>query len=790
MNSNSQQTHSWGSNSGSEALIKYLESLLDHGFVAPKLPHLSPERITKHESLWMMTSDTRIHESVPYTLRFSSEEETVLAASAEQFIVFGANGHGANSYAIGLVGRVGNLFIAQQEGYGGAYMDNEKQRHLVNAQTRCWNRLVDDLSIEGSKNSQEYFVLYSPFRSLSMVLVKSSEQTSDESTPIKGWRVLHSPADAASFRNEIAHGIEFKDSNHRIAAGYLLELMLITGRGQQVQSKSWDSVEIESSSEIEFQIHGLDAVDRSEIQTTRIHIECMECCQYFNVGNFILLSSKDRQYVLVDNERSITFDSHISRVGQLISGKLSTSALERTKMFLQHFVEESKLNNCSELRIYAEKMNYEPIFDSPETDNLFLIEHHTEMMLRELNYSGGFYLGPPEPFDQICIPVDPIYVELKLEDLGRPITLIANFKKRNWPLQTGEIPISFDRHHSLMVFPSDGLFAEYDMNEYEKLMSGEQLTLEVQAHLAIPMIHLLSEAAVEGGLSIDQIWRVSPENNQKFTKVDLGYLDHECIFAPTLGNLNRTIPNDPEMSVEIRFFSDGGEQGFISEIGFIAVEGRYRLIHGRWKHVTPFEDSLIEGSSSYMVNQSDLDTLTELLNREAITPFELEEFVVDNEDGFCFLDFSKLNAENSQTKKNLIDHLLGRSTEVNRVSIALYEFEVDRDRDQIPYYDDMHRFYLFSDNRDQVILYTPDSDVKIIEEIVSSMEFEGAPRNNAVAWCEWFAGFAEHFTCRQILVKEVDRSPDALHAFIFRTLKDPLYRYLTHYSEVFPPQSI
>ena len=771
-------SNNWGNDSGSGAFAKYAKSLEEARFIVPKLPNVSPEHLTVHKSHWMFTSDTRLDEIAPYMLEpFGG---IAFGEIANDFIIHGHNGHGVNSYAFGLVGRIGNLIIAQQELYGGAYMDNEIQRYLVNEQTKLWNNLVSTYEPVTQWNSRKYFVLFSSFRNLAMILVEDPTVESLTESPFVGWKIIQNFRESEMNFNDSQGLSDSKDPIHEAATQYLSDLVQINERGRELQSEHHtDGIYTrESNSKI---------YTGEDIERVSIQIDAPDLVETFGIKNFILVSSKYRQYVIVERLRDSDFDALVERVSANISSAETETARGRVEYFMHCLISERMRQYGSRQDFILRPALFDPIYEEPDYSEPFALEHEVEMMLRQLNYSEGF---TDEFFEFECLPLDPIHVDMAIESNGSQFILFANFKKMYAPMETGPIPISFDRHQSLMVFPSDGLFAEFDMETFDHLMQGGRARRRVQTHLALPMIHFLCQASIGQPLNEPEMWHLGPQENPRFSIVDLGALDHECVFAPPISSLPESTDLDFQSEIEVRYFSISNELGFIYEIGHFGTRGRYRIVNGRWKLVTPFEDSLQDGSFSYMVRPEHLKALLDWIEVQPVSLEDLEQYEVKGSDDFDYLDLSRLRVAKSEEPINVLEALIGRSPDPQGVMIALYEFEVDLDRKGVPYYDNMDRFYVFSDDRDQVILYSPNSDVKIIEEIVSAMEFEGAPRNNAIEWCEWLAAFAENFTCQRILVKEVQKSPDALSAFIFRALKDPSLGYLSEYSEVYPPVRI
>ena len=92
--------------------------------------------------------------------------------------MFGQRGHGANSYGIGLIAKIGNVLIAQQHGWGGVYMDPVKATESVSKGIQAWNsslrelKQLYDLQQPGS-DDVKYALLFSDYREIAEIRLKN-----------------------------------------------------------------------------------------------------------------------------------------------------------------------------------------------------------------------------------------------------------------------------------------------------------------------------------------------------------------------------------------------------------------------------------------------------------------------------------------------------------------------------------------------------------------------------------------------------------------------------------------
>ncbi|CAB4324741.1 MAG: hypothetical protein F2520_12370 [Actinobacteria bacterium] len=120
---------------------------------------------------WAWGTDRRIEPWSAYFEIFEllDRNPELLSPSGPDFWLFAHRGHGINSYGFGLIARVGQLLIAQQFAYGGAYQaifEQEGQRptgaECLNAGTHAWGATLEHL--KNQPGPLRIAVFYSNYR--------------------------------------------------------------------------------------------------------------------------------------------------------------------------------------------------------------------------------------------------------------------------------------------------------------------------------------------------------------------------------------------------------------------------------------------------------------------------------------------------------------------------------------------------------------------------------------------------------------------------------------------------
>lgn len=178
-----------------EALADMTRTLARASLERPMVPQELIPRLRKNRDGWAWSTDSAINSWAVYSMfgeAAISPLERCLASEQSNFWMFGHRGYGANSYGIGLVARVGPLFVAHQHGWGGAYM-SEKAGRSVDAATQSWNETLRTIDFS-EPEPLRVAVLYSSYRQYAMVWVNdgvSDRGRIHENIPA-GWSTLWS----------------------------------------------------------------------------------------------------------------------------------------------------------------------------------------------------------------------------------------------------------------------------------------------------------------------------------------------------------------------------------------------------------------------------------------------------------------------------------------------------------------------------------------------------------------------------------------------------------------------
>jgi len=126
----------------------------------------------------------------------------------DDYFMCAQRGHGLNSYGLGIVAQFGGLFISQQTGYGGVYMQSPEKdvtRHM-----KAYNRLIAPL--EKFNSSVSTGVLFSDYRSYAAIFTTERraflKTTSDKDLESRRWHLPSGWGIAADL--EISDYIGFK----------------------------------------------------------------------------------------------------------------------------------------------------------------------------------------------------------------------------------------------------------------------------------------------------------------------------------------------------------------------------------------------------------------------------------------------------------------------------------------------------------------------------------------------------------------------------------------------------
>ena len=174
----------------------------------PLLPPWAPGILRCTESPgWAWGTDPTLD---PFEVYFFGNWEPFIRSGRQDFWMFGQRGHGANSYGIGLIAKIGNVLIAQQHGWGGVYMDPVKATESVSKGIQAWNsslrelKQLYDLQQPGS-DDVKYALLFSDYREIAEIRLKNESEEGNPTDPFghPQWNQLwESHGDATATEQE------------------------------------------------------------------------------------------------------------------------------------------------------------------------------------------------------------------------------------------------------------------------------------------------------------------------------------------------------------------------------------------------------------------------------------------------------------------------------------------------------------------------------------------------------------------------------------------------------------
>ena len=189
-----------------DLISKLSEATLD----IPLLPPWAPDMLRCTESPgWAWGTDPTLRSFEVY---YFGNWEPYIRNGRQDFWMFGHRGHGANSYGIGLIAKIGNVLIAQQHGWGGAYMDPVKTTESVSKGIQAWNSSLRslgqlyDLQQPGS-DDVIYALLFSDYLGIAEIRLKNEAEEGNPTDPFghPRWNQLwESHGDATATEQE--HG--------------------------------------------------------------------------------------------------------------------------------------------------------------------------------------------------------------------------------------------------------------------------------------------------------------------------------------------------------------------------------------------------------------------------------------------------------------------------------------------------------------------------------------------------------------------------------------------------------
>lgn len=225
MKSDSQFESEWQEPDDS-ALTDLTRQLSQASLAVPMVPPNLASQLRSSHVGWAWSTDPSINSWSVYSIFGEVEPSPLqqcLHPDQSDFWMFGHRGYGVNSYGIGVVSRVGPLFVAHQHGWGGAYM-RETASESVDAATQSWNETLSSLGSEDLRDLH-VAVLFSSYRRYAMLWVRDESQSEDltNSYVIPGWSCLWSREDDEFQTLFDLHFVD--DLAIAIGAGHLTSLL-------------------------------------------------------------------------------------------------------------------------------------------------------------------------------------------------------------------------------------------------------------------------------------------------------------------------------------------------------------------------------------------------------------------------------------------------------------------------------------------------------------------------------------------------------------------------------------
>lgn len=167
----------------SDLVSKLSEATLD----IPLLPPWAPDMLRCTESPgWAWGTDPTLD---PFEVYFFGNWEPFIRNGKQDFWMFGHRGYGVNSYGIGLTTKIGNVFIAQQHGWGGVYTNPVTTTESVSKGVQAWNATLRAMKQlvnleEPGYNNVEYALVFSDFRQVASIHRKNTEVAEQPEDPL------------------------------------------------------------------------------------------------------------------------------------------------------------------------------------------------------------------------------------------------------------------------------------------------------------------------------------------------------------------------------------------------------------------------------------------------------------------------------------------------------------------------------------------------------------------------------------------------------------------------------
>ena len=243
--SNKSEDQIWQEISAEQALKRFNSNLSEAGISEIKIPSSLARELMVTDSAWQIATDPDIDPMTPYMwgfgddLLFSSSSDYL--SDDRDYFVAGHNGHGINSYGFGIVSRIGNVTVAQQQDIGGAFGDSIEDLAAVNEQIRIWNNGLWTLQELRRLPTSPLLVEFSAFRNFARI---SEWRERDEK-----WSIAIDPLESRVQAEMLLMTQDIKHPHLKASAAHLMALL-------QAEPRMWQSAFPEA--ELHASVKGFD----------------------------------------------------------------------------------------------------------------------------------------------------------------------------------------------------------------------------------------------------------------------------------------------------------------------------------------------------------------------------------------------------------------------------------------------------------------------------------------------------------------------------------------------------
>jgi len=138
--------------------------------LTPRIPSHLRDRVLANSKRLGISTESCADPRDTYLMPYWDWVPPIAEQTPYDFMLFAHDGHGINSFAMGLVARLGNITIFQQSHWGGVYQDADRQVAELNAHLEVWNEMSDFLAAIETVGEYEYAILFSPFRKVASIV--------------------------------------------------------------------------------------------------------------------------------------------------------------------------------------------------------------------------------------------------------------------------------------------------------------------------------------------------------------------------------------------------------------------------------------------------------------------------------------------------------------------------------------------------------------------------------------------------------------------------------------------